>query len=124
MPPLLLSARFFSERPSTLTLKMRTYTYLSREFAREFVAWRDRVAVPMHPTLAAMAAGAKLSQSIDGARSAPYDEAVRLARGEGAEWLILDEVYTSERDGDAAPLFQRGRYRVYRVGGEPARRIR
>jgi hypothetical protein len=93
MAPPALSPRVFAQRPSTLRLKMQSFTHVSRAYAFEFMDWRRDVGIPM--------------------RTAGAAEAIEIARRAGARWLVLDERDTPSEPGDPAPDFRAGPYRAF-----------
>ncbi|MFQ5415500.1 MAG: hypothetical protein ACE5FL_00480, partial [Myxococcota bacterium] len=99
MAPPALSPRVFALRPSALRVKMQSFTHVSRPFAFAFIDWRDRVDAPM--------------------QSAGTAEAVAIARGAGADWLVLDDRDKPTRPGDPAPTHRAGPYRAFELS--PAR---
>jgi hypothetical protein len=105
MAPPALSPRVFAQRPSTLRLKMQSFTHVSREYAFEFMAWRRDVGIPM--------------------QTATTAEAIAIARRTAARWLVLDDRETPPAPGDPAPDFRAGRYRAFLLApAEPARGTR
>jgi hypothetical protein len=72
---------------------MQSFTHVSREFAFEFMEWRRNVGIPME--------------------TADTAEAIEIARGTRASWLVLDERDTPSAPGDPEPDFRAGSYRAF-----------
>jgi hypothetical protein len=99
MPPMALSPRLVAQRPSTLTWKMQSFTHLSRPYAFEYWHWRNSVGLPFE--------------------SAAAPEAIRIARGTGASWLVLDDGEKPAVPGDPPPDLRIGPFRAYRLSPGP-----
>jgi len=97
--PAALSPRVFARRPSTLRTKMQSFTHLSRSFAFEYMAWRRDVGLPME--------------------RADTAEAIAIARGTPARWLVLDDRATAVAPRDPQPEFRVGHYRAYALAPAP-----
>jgi len=95
MAPAAQSPRVFALRPSTMRMKMQSFTYWSRSYAFAFDAWRREIGGPL--------------------QTADTREALVLARRSGARWLVLDERTTPVAAGDPAPAFRAGPYRAFPV---------
>ena len=95
MPPMALSPRLVAQRPSTLTWKMQSFTYLSRPYAFEYRQWRQQVGLPFE--------------------RATTVESIALARRSGASWLVLDDREKPPARGDPPPDHRVGRFRAYRI---------
>jgi len=101
MAPPALSPRVFALRPSTLRMKMQSFTYWSREYAVAFDDWRREIGIPL--------------------RTADAPRALELARRSGARWLVLDGRAVPTGPNDPPPAFAAGPYRAYPVADRPAR---
>jgi hypothetical protein len=93
MAPPALSPRVFAQRPSTMRMKMQSFTYLSRPYAFAFDAWRREIGIPL--------------QTADAA------EALALAGRAEARWLVLDDRDTPVSPGDPGADFRSGPYRAF-----------
>jgi hypothetical protein len=99
MAPPALSPRVFAERPSTLRMKMQSFTYISRPYAFAFDAWRRDVGIPL--------------------QTADTHEALALARRGVARWLVLDDRDTPALPRDPRPDFRAGPYRAFALSAQP-----
>lgn len=95
MAPPALSPRVFAQRPSTMRLKMQSFTYVSRPYAFRFDAWQRDIGIPL--------------------LRADTREALDLARRAAARWLVLDDRETPVSARDPRPDTRSGPYRAYSI---------
>jgi len=99
MAPPALSPRVFAQRPSTMRLKMQSFTYVSRPYALAFDAWQREIGIRL--------------------LTADTRESLVLARRAGARWLVLDDRHTPASADDPRSEFRAGRYRAYELPAAP-----
>jgi hypothetical protein len=85
--------QLFSERACTFHGSLYTYVHLSRSFAMRYKSFVERL--PRGP-------------------EASWNDMIRFAAGEGADWIVIDERAYPRRKGDPMPVFSAGAYHVVR----------
>jgi hypothetical protein len=85
--------QIFSERACTFHGSLRSYAHLSPSFAMRCQSFEDRL--PRGP-------------------EASWNDMIRFAAGEGADWIVIDERAYPRRKGDPMPVFSAGAYHVVR----------
>jgi hypothetical protein len=86
----------FSERACVFHGALHCNVYLSRSFALRCQSFDERL--PHGPDVS-------------------WSDMIRFARGEGADWIVIDDRDYPRREGDPEPIFSAGAYHVFRAPG-------